>query len=114
MYSAEKGRASWVGHGSRAVTFRTTRANTVVLVTYNAECVATGYPGSYVSIVITIDGIDATPQIGNDFAFCSPVDRMLLVPIAASRQVVVSNLPPQPESVEPQTAQCDDLPLSGA
>jgi len=44
---------------------------TTLLVAYNAECMAQGPDGSYVSITILIDGVPAAPDTGSGSAFCS-------------------------------------------
>lgn len=42
------------------------------IITYNAECMAQGPDGSYLSITIKVDNQPTEPASGDDFAFCSP------------------------------------------
>ena len=63
-------------NGDTKITFRTTKVNELVVITYNAVCYVQSYSiyggrGS-VRIRITIDGTEPHPQTGgSDTAFCS-------------------------------------------
>jgi hypothetical protein len=60
--------------GNVTVTFTTTTANELVRITYNAECSVLGPLESYLAVEITVDGNQAYPNSGNQFALCSSVD----------------------------------------
>jgi len=57
--------------GATSLTFKTTGANKVVKVSYNAECGVLGPTGSWQSVTILIDGVQANPTSGTLFAFCT-------------------------------------------
>jgi hypothetical protein len=54
--------------------FKTAAANQTVVITYNAECVVDAERGVRLTIRILVDGSDAQPNVGSDFALCSAVD----------------------------------------
>ncbi len=54
--------------GGTALAFSTTKPNQKIVLTYNAECFTSG---SWLAISIFVDGKEANPQSGSDFAFCS-------------------------------------------
>src|SRR5262245_55128465 len=60
--------------GAKSLKFDTTVANQKVVIIYNAECVVAAPRGSWLSISILVDGIEAEPSSGTDFALCSAVD----------------------------------------
>jgi hypothetical protein len=74
-------------NGAKAITFRTTRSNTLVVVTYNAECGVN--TGGQLSVRIAINGVNTQPDDPRDVVLCSSVDPTLLNVNAASRQVVI-------------------------
>jgi len=57
--------------GATALSFTTTANNKVVKITYNAECGVTGPVGSWQSVTILVDGVQASPASGTGFAFCT-------------------------------------------
>lgn len=56
--------------GDTSLSFNVSEKGTVVI-TYNAECVATGNDVGWVSIRILVDGNPTNPKTGSNFAFCS-------------------------------------------
>jgi hypothetical protein len=74
-------------NGAKEITFRTTRNNTLVAVTYNAECAVTA--GSMLSVRIAVDAVNAQPYSYRDFIMCSSLNQSALNSNAASRQVVI-------------------------
>jgi hypothetical protein len=76
--------------GAKALNFTTTRNNALVVVTYNAECAATGPIGSWVTIRILVDGVEADPRPGPyNTQLCSPADNSVVVSTAVTRQTVI-------------------------
>jgi len=72
--------------GATTVTFRTARDNTVVAVTYNAECMGnSGVVGDHVEVWIAVDGMIQQ----QDFTFCSALVAGPSVYVAASHRAVV-------------------------
>ena len=57
--------------GSTSVSFSTTAASTFVKITYNAECGVLGPPQAWVAVTVFVDGVEANPRNGTDFAMCS-------------------------------------------
>ncbi len=55
--------------GSKALAFSTSVANQTVVIEYNAECQARG--GGYTSVSIFVDGVQANPASGSQFALCT-------------------------------------------
>src|SRR5438105_2475933 len=61
-------------NGSKSLQFATTVANQTVVIIYNAECAVFAPRGTRLSIRILVDGAEAEPSSGTDFALCSAVD----------------------------------------
>jgi hypothetical protein len=59
--------------GSTSLKFHADVNQTVVII-YNAECLVTAPRGTWLSIRVIVDGNEAQPSSGSDFAFCSAVD----------------------------------------
>jgi hypothetical protein len=58
------------GHTSLA--FKTSASNSLVKITYNAECAVLGTgPQEWVTVSVFVDGVQANPQNGDDFALCT-------------------------------------------
>jgi hypothetical protein len=57
--------------GATSLAFSTTAPNTVMKITYNAECGVLGPSESWLSVTILVDGVQANPASGNYFALCS-------------------------------------------
>jgi hypothetical protein len=74
--------------GATSLVFVTT-AKALVKITYNAECVVTAPRGTWLGLRIMVDGIEANPASGTDFAFCSSLDAEGKTWAAAVRQSVV-------------------------
>ncbi len=73
-------------NNATTVAFRTVRDNTLVAVTYNAECAAvSGVVGDHIKLWIVVDG---RPQ-PQEFSFCSAMVVDKRVRVAASRRAVV-------------------------
>jgi hypothetical protein len=60
--------------GNVTVTFTTTTANELVRITYNVECGVLGPYEAWLAVEITVDGNQAYPNSGTQFALCSSVD----------------------------------------
>jgi hypothetical protein len=58
-------------NGSNSLAFKTTGTNKLVNITYNAECATIGAADSWTSVIVLVDGIEASPQSGTAFALCS-------------------------------------------
>src|ERR1039457_3638146 len=54
-----------------ALSFTTTAAAKLVKITYNAECGVLGPSESWLSVTILVDGIQAQPNSGTQFALCT-------------------------------------------
>lgn len=65
--------------GGLSLGFSTSTANALVKITYNAECgvlgAATSFIASWVSVTILVDGVQADPATGKDFALCTATDK---------------------------------------
>jgi hypothetical protein len=59
--------------GGTSLTFHADLNQTVVI-TYNAECMVAASRGTWLSIKVLVDGTEAEPSSGTDFALCSAVD----------------------------------------
>jgi hypothetical protein len=60
--------------GGTALAFATDTASEDVVIIYNAECVVTGARGTWLSVSVFVDGVEANPASGVDFALCTAVD----------------------------------------
>ena len=56
-------------NGATALAFKTSAANQKVIIRYNAEC--QGGSTGWVSVSIFVDGVEASPASGSDFALCT-------------------------------------------
>jgi hypothetical protein len=56
-------------HNSLA--FSTSSTNSLIKITYNAECAVLGPPQSWLSVTILVDGVQANPASGVYFGFCT-------------------------------------------
>ena len=74
--------------GALALEFTTTADNQTVKITYDAECVVTGTRGKWASVRILVDGNEANPPSGIEFALCSAVDAAGQTWDAAARQSI--------------------------
>jgi len=72
--------------GATSLSFKTTAANKVVKITYNAECGVLGPAGSWQSVTILIDGVQANPSSGTLFALCTASSTSSYVWTGAVRQ----------------------------
>jgi hypothetical protein len=59
------------GNGATSLSFTTKANNKLIKITYNAECAAAGPAGTWVSVTILVDGVEANPQSGTLFGFCT-------------------------------------------
>ncbi len=75
--------------GATAVTFSTDLNNELVIVTYHAQCWAAGEPGDYLTVRIAVDGVEAQPRAGADFALCSAVNPGSEVCAGVARQAFI-------------------------
>jgi hypothetical protein len=60
-------------HGADTLQFVTKTSNQLVTLTYNAVCVIDAPRGTWVSIRVVVDGQEAEPASGGDFALCSSI-----------------------------------------
>jgi hypothetical protein len=60
--------------GTKSLTFATADVNQTVVIIYNAECMVKASRGTWLSIRVLVDGTEAQPSSGTDFALCSAVD----------------------------------------
>jgi hypothetical protein len=58
--------------GDNSVTFSTFPTQPPVVFTFNAQCLAQGPQGSYLSLTITVDGHPTDPKSQDGSAFCAP------------------------------------------
>jgi hypothetical protein len=75
--------------GATAVSFSTTAASTLIKITYNAECGVLGPPQAWVAVTVLVDGVEASPQNGTDFALCSADSATTWEWVGAVRQSVI-------------------------
>jgi hypothetical protein len=75
--------------GATAVSFSTTAASTLLIITYNAECGVLGPPQAWVAVTVFVDGLEANPQNGTDFALCSANSTTTWEWVGAVRQSVI-------------------------
>ena len=57
-------------NGGTALAFKTAKNKQKIVITFNAECRADGT--GWVTVVVLVDGNQANPQSGSDFALCTP------------------------------------------
>jgi hypothetical protein len=74
--------------GTTALPFKTTAANKEIKITYNAECGVLGPIGSWQSVTILVDGVEANPTSGTSFAFCSASSTTTFIWTGAVRQSI--------------------------
>jgi hypothetical protein len=89
-------------NGTKSLQFATTVANQTVGIMYNAECAVVAARGTWLSVKILVDGIEAEPSAGTDFSLCSAIDTdgqswasavrhsVLKVPLAGNHTVKIS------------------------
>jgi len=75
--------------GKTTLNFKTKKDNTVVVVTYNAECAVLGPSSARLSIRITVDDSNTNPKSGSNFAFCAATNGTKKIYTAVSRQAVI-------------------------
>jgi hypothetical protein len=56
--------------GGTDLQFTTTKSNQLVKLTYNAACGVSGERGRWLGIRMEVDGVEAAPTSGYDFALC--------------------------------------------
>jgi hypothetical protein len=54
-----------------SLAFSTSTTNSLIKITYNAECGVLGPPESWLSVTILVDGVQANPASGAFFGFCT-------------------------------------------
>jgi hypothetical protein len=72
--------------GAKSLSFTTTSADEQIVIVYNAECMVLADRGTWLSVKILVDGKEASPKSGTDFALCSSVDATGAVWLGAARQ----------------------------
>jgi hypothetical protein len=75
-------------NGAKVLHFTTAAANATVKVVYGASCTIQGPLGEWASIRLVVDGVEAAPASGSDFAFCSTRNSNLLNFHAGYRQSI--------------------------
>jgi hypothetical protein len=73
-----------------SLTFKTAAVNKLVKITYNAECAVSGSVGSWVSVTILVDGVEANPASGVFFAFCTATNASTFTFTGAVRQSLIT------------------------
>jgi hypothetical protein len=76
------------GHTSLA--FSTSVTNQLVKITYNAECGVLGPAQAWVSVTILVDGVQANPKNGTDFALCTATSASNYAWVGAVRQSLIT------------------------
>jgi len=75
--------------GATSLAFSTSAANKLVKITYNAECGVLGPVGSWQSVTILVDGVEANPASNVLFAFCSATSTSSYTWVGAVRQSLI-------------------------
>ena len=78
------------GKGAETLTFKTAAANQLVTIAYSALCRIAAPRGRWVSIRVVVDGQEAHPASGHDFALCSSLQPGIYNYVTALRQSVVT------------------------
>jgi hypothetical protein len=73
-------------------------ARKLIKITFNAECGVLGPAGSWVSVTILVDGFQANPQNGTDFALCTATSATVFNWMGAVRQSLIT-VDPGPHNV---------------
>ncbi len=75
--------------GTNFLTFNATKKG-IVVITYNAECAATGTAGDFVGLQIRVDGKPTNPKtVAGEFAFCT-ASGVTEIFTAVSRQAFIN------------------------
>jgi len=75
--------------GATSLAFKTGSANRLVKITYNAECGVLGPTGTWISVTILVDGVEANPQNNIDFAMCTSTGTGSFLWVGAVRQSLI-------------------------
>ena len=67
--------------------------NKLIKITFNAECGVLGPPGSWISVTILVDGMEANPKNGTDFALCTATSTTTFSWMGAVRQSLITVAP---------------------
>ena len=67
--------------------------NKLIKITYNAECGVLGPAGSWISVTILVDGVEANPKNGTDFALCTATSTTTFSWMGAVRQSLITVSP---------------------
>jgi len=67
--------------------------NKLIKITFNAECGVLGPPGSWISVTILVDGNEANPKNGTDFALCTATSTTTFSWVGAVRQSLITVAP---------------------
>jgi hypothetical protein len=76
--------------GATSIKFTTTKANTKIRIIYNAECGVLGASNTWLSVTVRVDGVEANPASGTDFAFCTATSTTNFTWIGATRQSIIT------------------------
>ena|SRR5437868_197844 len=75
--------------GATSLSFSTNALNRLIKITYNAECGAIGTFGSWTSVRILVDGVEANPKSSTAFAFCTAASTSTFLYVGATRQSLI-------------------------
>jgi hypothetical protein len=64
-------------------------ARKLIKITFNAECGVLGPPGSWISVTILVDGVEANPKNNLDFALCTATSTTIFSWMGAVRQSLI-------------------------
>jgi hypothetical protein len=68
-------------------------ARKVIKITFNAECGVLGPPGSWISVTILVNGVEANPKNNTDFALCTATSTTTFSWMGAVRQSLITLAP---------------------
>jgi hypothetical protein len=81
---------SLLPNGKTRLAFKTTAQNQQVKLTFNAKCGVRADRGTWLGIRIEVDGVEAEPASGYDFALCSALSSNVMRRIIGYRQSVIT------------------------
>ena len=77
-------------NGATTVLFSTTGpGQTLVKITFNSECMVAAARGIWLTLRIAVDGVNADPDAGADYAFCTSIDATGNTWMSVSRQSLI-------------------------
>jgi hypothetical protein len=77
-------------NGSTSFKFTTTGpGKTLVKITFNSECTVAAPRGTWLTLRIEVDGVNADPASGTDYAFCTAIDASGNTWMSVTRQSLI-------------------------